>query len=114
MTRLFDFASKLSGCLALVCALLAVLPTPSSARADDLTDCQNCCAQTYTWGSIEWNECVSQCRQGVGSCAAASCSANDFQCAPNTQGDTQEACDGRTCDGFTCGCQFDSVHCHCK
>ena len=71
MMRLLDFASKLSGSLALVCAILAVLSTASSARADDL-GCDNCCAQTYTWGSIEWNECVSQCRQGAGPCAAAS------------------------------------------
>ena len=71
MTRLLDLASKLSGCLAGVCAILAVLSTASSARADDL-GCDNCCAQTYTWGSIEWNECVSRCMQGAGPCAAAS------------------------------------------
>lgn len=81
MTRVYDFAAKLSGSLALVCAILAVLATPSSARADDLTNCQNCCAQTYTWGSIEWNSCVSTCMQGAGSCAAANRCDGDDACS---------------------------------
>lgn len=34
MTALYSFASKLCGSLAGVCAILAVLATPSSALAD--------------------------------------------------------------------------------
>lgn len=74
MTRLYDFASRLSGCLAGVCAVLALLATPSSARADDLSDCQQCCeGQDPEHGAI-YDECVTQCMQGAGACGfAAQC-----------------------------------------
>ena len=109
MMRLLDFASKLSGCLAGVCAILAVLATPSSAWADDLTDCQNCCAQTYTWGSIEWNECASQCMQGGGQCGILLCNTYcAVVCGPANGGPGTAFPCGGNCTGtgchFGCGC----------
>ena len=70
----FNFASKLCGSLAGVCAILAVLAVPSTAWADDLTECQDCCA-----GQIDpemdpagYNDCVNSCMQGTGACGFAS------------------------------------------
>jgi hypothetical protein len=43
MSRVYKFGAGLSGCLAGVCAVLALLATPSAAQADQLSDCMAFC-----------------------------------------------------------------------
>ncbi|HEY1487875.1 MAG TPA: hypothetical protein VGF84_17345, partial [Micromonosporaceae bacterium] len=68
MNRLYRWAGQLSGCLAGVCAVLALLATPSSARADMLSNCNACCANMYTDGE-QISLCVGQCMSDSGACA---------------------------------------------
>ena len=88
MTRFYDFLSKLSGCLALVCAILAVLATPSSARADDLSYCESVCS---AYQNQDYSLCVGDCmNNSFGVCPQSTCS--------NTCAGSKPKCGTGTCD----------------
>jgi hypothetical protein len=69
MTGLYVFGARLSGCLAGVCAVLALLAMPSSARADQVQECQKCCTGKGFSGT-DYSNCVGWCMQGGGDCGA--------------------------------------------
>ena len=77
MSGLYGFASRLSGCMAGLCAVLALLALPSRSQADTLSDCQACC-QGKGFVDQQLSECVGYCIQGSGPCAATlyNCTAN--------------------------------------
>jgi hypothetical protein len=69
MTSFYHFAARLCGSLALLCAILAVLASPSQVWADDLSECQTCCETTQPPGTPEeLQDCINQCMQGAGPC----------------------------------------------
>lgn len=68
MSQLYGFAARFSGCMAGLCAVLALLATPSSSQADDASNCLACCTDR---GPLGYAECYDQCMQGSGPCAIA-------------------------------------------
>jgi hypothetical protein len=58
MLGLYGFAARLSGCMAGLCAVLALLAMPSSARADLYSDCQAQCAGL---SGQELDTCMANC-----------------------------------------------------
>ena len=112
MSAIYGFASRLSGCMAGLCAILALLALPSPSRADTLSDCQACCREKG-FVDQELSACVGNCMQGSGPCAVAPCSTYNKSCAPNVPNDTKEECMGRTCGFNFCGCAF-STTCLCQ
>lgn len=80
MSGLYGFASRLSGCMAGLCAVLALLALPSRSQADTLSDCQACC-QSKGFTNQALSECVGNCMQGSGECAQApNCSKGNGDC----------------------------------
>jgi hypothetical protein len=110
MSRLYSFAARFSGCMAGLCAVLAVLAVPSSARADDPT-CQSCCYNIDPSMGYMYNQCMSECALGQGPCGIFGC--NSFcaiVCGPYNGGPTSGIpctgnCTGTGCH-FGCGCSF--------
>jgi len=45
MVALFGFLSRMTGSFAALCAILALLATPSGVFADDAEACRNCCEE---------------------------------------------------------------------
>jgi hypothetical protein len=77
MTRLFDLAAKCSGCLAGVCAILALLATPSLAWADDTADCYSYCSSLFDpyTDNPDFQDCIGSCTAaGSAGCSQSGCS----------------------------------------
>ena len=60
MASLLNFASKCSWMACGLCAVLAILSVPQSARADDLDDCYLGCAGKDIM-SGDWQACIDDC-----------------------------------------------------
>lgn len=81
----YRMACQLSACSAALCAVLALLASPMTARADYSADCMACCtAQGLTGPDLL--QCVGQCSMGVGSCAAATCPVACLNCQATNKG----------------------------
>ena len=93
MSAIYGFASRLSGCLAGLCAILALLALPSGAQADTASDCTACC-QSKGFTDQQLSECVGFCMQGSGPCALAG------QCP--SKADAKGKCDGCVAPGKQC------------
>lgn len=112
MTSLYGFASRLSGCLAGLCAVLALLATPSSARADTYSDCIACCSGHDLSGQ-EYSDCFGNCMSTGGQCNLSSicdntCSGSYNQCGDGT-------CDKKNgCDAYTCKIIVLVKQCECN
>ena len=63
MSGLYGFASRLSGCMAGLCAVLALLALPSPSQADTYSDCMTICS-VYT--NQDFSECMGNCMSGAG------------------------------------------------
>ena len=96
MVALYGFLSRLSGCMAGVCAVLALLAVPAIGRADDACDCQdligdpmaytdcvNHCNGTITYDCT--NKCSSPFCPGVQAnpCRNYGCSGDNEKCKDN-------------------------------
>ena len=111
MSAIYGFASRLSGCMAGLCAILALLALPSPSRADTLSDCQACCREKG-FVDQELSACVGNCMQGSGSCAAApSCSKRTGDC--DLFGESKALCEpaikrkcNQTAEYKNCDCRF--------
>ena len=109
MIALYGFLSRISGCMAGVCAVLALLATPSSGRADDASECTSCCTSLNP-DPMAVVACYGQCMEGSGPCASVfGCNSTcAVICGPATGGPgTGMPCTGN-CTGqychFGCGC----------
>ena len=101
MIALYGFLSRISGCMAGVCAVLAVLATPSSGRADDASQCSSCC-MSQNPDPMAFTECYQQCMEGSGSCALVmacdvTCRGSYPQCGVGKCDAMTPACDNHSC-----------------
>ena len=112
MSAIYGFASRLSGCMAGLCAILALLALPSPSRADTLSDCQACCREKG-FVDQQLSECVGYCMQGSGPCSIAS------QCPGIEKNGVYQGCvaAGIVCQlpgkASTCGNSVNGKHCTC-
>ena len=96
MSGLYGFASRLSGCMAGLCAVLSLLALPSRSQADTLSDCQACC-QGKGFVDQQLSECVGYCMQGSGPCAVAVTACSGAACQSPT-GACTTACNQQSCN----------------
>lgn len=114
---IYRMACQMSVCSAVLCAVLALLASPLTARADYSPDCMACCsAQGLTGPALL--QCVGQCSMGTGSCATAASKCPGTPGNPCGVNDGNEAgCNGISCtDPVTmkaCDCKFESNKCNC-
>jgi hypothetical protein len=85
MRTFLGLASRLCGCLAGLCAILALLAAPSTVRADQMSDCQACCGGLGLTGQ-EYQNCVYGCMSGYGECAGPSCTKCTTNCVGQPDG----------------------------
>ena len=119
MSGLYGFASRLSGCMAGLCAILALLALPSRSQADSLSACQACC-QSKGFVDQQLSECVGYCMQGSGPCAlvgqAFICPNPISNSCPINNGN-KAGCPGTACStkNSYCGCVYNNNtnNCNC-
>ena len=108
MSGLYGFASRLSGCMAGLCAILSLLALPSPSQADTLSDCQACCQNLGLTG-YQYEHCMDGCMIGQGPCAA-----NPPNCGTgNPDCDTYKV-PGDCEPGFNNKCFESNVACACR
>ena len=113
MTAIYGFGAKLSGCLAGVCAVLALLATPSSARADQFSDCMTFCQDLGLTGQ-DFSKCMGDCL--VGQCSNMTCnltcSGSFPQCGTGTCSTGTQACPSCSCMLIMIGGVAKFCECH--
>lgn len=104
MSGLYGFASRLSGCMAGLCAVLALLALPSPSQADTYSDCMTICS-VYT--NQDFSECMGNCMSGAGPCDVT-CSGSYNQCGTGT-------CNAKKgCDRYKCKLILTAKQCECN
>jgi len=106
VTTFYALAARLSGIAAVVCAVLALLSSPTLSRADEY-DC---------WQMCELNHPPATDYDGYMTCSAE-CSIQGTQCPSNVQNGKYVNCvnPGLACMNGTKAstCQDGTVECHC-
>ena len=111
MIALYGFLSRISGCMAGVCAVLAVLATPSSGRADDASQCSSCC-MSQNPDPMAFTECYQQCMEGSGSCALVM--ACDVTCTGSYPLCGNGKCNAKAaCNNYSCLIKVNIKQCEC-
>jgi len=110
MVAIYGVLSRFSGCVAGLCAVLALLATPAAARAD-LAGCEACC---QGFQNEEYSECVGDCMASGGTCnfqasCANPCGAGEYPLCGNGK------CDKilPDCSKHSCKLTADSKFCEC-
>ena len=113
MSGLYGFASRLSGCMAGLCAILALLALPSRSQADMASDCQACC-RSQGFVDQQLSECVGFCMQGSGPCGGASAMACDVTCTGSYPLCGNGKCNAKAaCNNYSCLIKVNIKQCEC-
>jgi len=101
MANLFGLASRCSMLASAMCALLAMLAVPGSAKADDYEDCMAACEQ-YDHNDPMYLICQGNCTIGATDCKPGNTDCDTYK----NKGDCEP--------GFNNKCNASNVNCGCR